>query len=106
MRDGLSVSIEGGTLIIRCPVGVLVTATVLCDLISTYDERKKGWLTVDITNPHVWSDEVARILRREEEDGTTLVTRMFDRAFFDAWEDGADGIEVETIRDEAAKRRE
>ena len=40
----------------------------------------------------MFAKEVLHALLHEGEDGSTLVTEMFDRAFLNAVEDGAEGI--------------
>ena len=46
-----------------------------------------------VTDPEVFAKEVVHALNNEREDGTTRVHQMFDRAFLEAIEQGAEGIE-------------
>jgi hypothetical protein len=62
-----------------------------------------------VTDADMFATEVALALNREEEDGTTLVHKMFDKAFGDAIDQGADGIEEvdeESFEAEASRLRE
>ena len=45
-----------------------------------------------VDNESAFSKEVLRTLKDEEEDGTTLVHRMFDNAIREAIEQGAEGV--------------
>jgi hypothetical protein len=47
-----------------------------------------------LTDVQVFYKKVFNELRHEEEDGLTLVTKMFDAVFRNAVEDGAEGIVV------------
>ena len=38
------------------------------------------------------ANDIAVELKREEEDGTTAVHKMIDKAAFDAWENGGEGF--------------
>ena len=46
-----------------------------------------------VTDAEVFAAEVVRALNDEREDGTTPVHQMFDRAFDEAINQGAEGIE-------------
>jgi len=46
-----------------------------------------------VTDAEVFAKEVCRALNDEREDGTTRVHMMFDGAFMEAIEQGAEGIE-------------
>ena len=48
---------------------------------------------IKITDPAAFAREVVRQLNREEEDGSTLVTKLLDRAIEDAVGDGCDGVD-------------
>ncbi len=52
-----------------------------------------------VTHALDFARELERALSAEEEDGTTLVHRMFDRAIEDALEYGAEGIEERASAD-------
>lgn len=46
-----------------------------------------------VTDPQAFAKEVMRSLNNEDEQGTTLIHRMFDKAMLDAIEQGAEGVE-------------
>lgn len=48
---------------------------------------------VKITDPAVFALEVVRQMNREEEDGSTMVTKLLDKAISDAVGDGCDGVD-------------
>lgn len=50
------------------------------------------FLIPKVTDPAMFAKEVYRRLNDEEEDGTTIVHRMFDDAIKEAVEQGAEGI--------------
>lgn len=96
----MKVVIEDGELVIRVPLDRLASATTLSpglDDVAYDDEGKERPIT--ITDPVAWANAVRRELVREGEDGTTLVHRMFDRAFHEALESGAEGIHIPGVTD-------
>ena len=91
--------IEGDELVIRLPMEVLITATTHCDDLATYDEEKGDYRKVEVTDPQAWMKAVVTELNSESEDGTTPVHIMFDKAFSEAAEQGAEGLRIEGIDD-------
>lgn len=97
-RAGLQVEIEGGKggvgtsqLVIRIGIETLRVSAECSDLFlddTTLSSRLR------VTEPLQFACEVARELEREEEDGTTLIHLMFDKAFERAVEQGAEGVEL------------
>lgn len=49
---------------------------------------------IDVYDPDTFANEVLRCLEAEEEDGTTVIHRMLDRAIERAVEHGAEGIRL------------
>lgn len=47
----------------------------------------------EVTDKQKFAEEICRILNEEQEDGTTLLTNLFDDAIVMAVEDGCEGIE-------------
>lgn len=81
--------VRDGVLEIRVAVSTLPVAMKgACDL-GVIDGNFR------VTDETAFAREVARALNDEDEQGTTLVHRMFDAAFVAAIENGADGIEDE-----------
>lgn len=58
-----------------------------------YDGQDDDQPVLKITNHDLFMNEVWRELNREEEDGSTLVTRMLDDAIEKAIESGCAGVD-------------
>jgi hypothetical protein len=75
----------------------IITITIgvkeLCHAVVHGLQYKYGDVT--ITQQILFTDDILRELTREEEDGTTLIHRMFDKAAAEAIENGSDYAEVE-----------
>ncbi len=85
---------ENGTISIEISAADLASAVEGGPALEKYDEA-----TGDFKAPIVWDQQrfardVFAALSEEEEDGTNRVHRMFDEAFKEALEQGADGISV------------
>ena len=78
--DVLEVGLVDGRLVISIGVNALAFAA------ANHDDG------ITICDPDLAAEEIVRELRREEEDGTTPVHRLLDKAVFDAWENGGDGF--------------
>jgi hypothetical protein len=90
---GLSVEIDNAVLKISIGVSVLCFAATL----GPYFDRivaEAGGAEIRITDENSFAAAILHELRREKEDGTTLVHRMLDEAAERAVEDGAEGIEL------------
>jgi len=85
--------------VIRLPDDILVAATQASPATEHYDESTFDFSNVTVTDVAAWRKAVCDALNREDGDGTTLVHRMFDRAFIDAIEGGAEGISVPGLTD-------
>lgn len=59
------------------------------ELLSISDYGKPTFLVDD---PVAFLNELVAVINREEEDGSTLLTRMLDDAIIQAVEDGSDGL--------------
>lgn len=87
--------IEGDEIVIRLSLDTLVTATDACPAFTEqYDEATDSYRRAEVADRAVWAREVVRELNSESEDGTTLVHLMFDKAFLQAAEQGAEGIRL------------
>lgn len=80
----LSVTVDDGRLVIAIGVETLGFAAQHSD-----DFEKWG---VTVVDHDIAVKEIARELRREEEDGTTLVHLLLDKAALNAWENGGEGF--------------
>lgn len=86
MSEGLTVRMEGEELVIRLPLDTIPLVVAACP--SLWQEEG----CPRVTDARVFADAVLMALHREEEDGTTHVHRMFDAAFVEAVERGAEGV--------------
>lgn len=77
---GLTVGLEGEQLVIRIGIDTLGFA------LTAADEPLR------VVDARLAAEEIVRELTREEEDGTTPVHKLLDKAGFDAWENGGEGF--------------
>lgn len=89
----LSVEVTDGELVIRCGINVVAFSADHMEANNPFDDDlndfKRLWA---ITDPLVFANEVRRALMDEEEDGTTPLIALLDRACLAAIEDGAEGV--------------
>lgn len=88
----LEVRVADGVLSISVGISILAFATHLNGELDAYDDDTGDFLDTTVTDEEVFAKEVASALNREDEDGTTMVHRMLDRAAMLAIENGADGV--------------
>lgn len=99
-KHPLTVGIEVGELVIRIGIDTLKMATDLCPYL--YDglaDRSIG----HVINPGAWAKAIVNALEVEEEDGTTPVQEMLDRAIREAVDNGDEGFEFYDANEEAKK---
>ena len=93
MTRGLEVKLSDGKLIIEIDVPTLCFAAThgpyFDDIVAAADGAE-----IRITNEQEFAKAILSELRQEEEDGTTLVHIMLDKAAEQAVENGAEGIEL------------
>lgn len=75
-------AIEGDQVVIRVPIAALPVAM----------SGSPIWHDCHVTDAAVFAVEFVRALNEEEEDGTTLLHRAFDKAMSNAVESGCDGV--------------
>lgn len=86
----LSCEVENGAIVIRIGAKCLAHATNINP--ALWDaENDRGQFKV--TDPVAFAKEVHRELVREEEDGSTPLTRTLDKAIYEAINQGAEGVE-------------
>jgi hypothetical protein len=94
MSKGLQVVLGQGRLVISIPVKDLTFAAENREGNFEYDESVNDYKPAGrVTNKAEFASEVRYELCREEEDGSTRLTRMFDAAFEAAIENGCFGWE-------------
>lgn len=84
--------IENGKLIISVGLDVLEFAAKNLPGFEDYE--------IYITNIETLAQEVIYALNEENEDGSTPISRLLDGAIVSAIENGAEGIELESKREE------
>lgn len=82
--EGLTIRVENGDLVIRIDAKTLAFAAIH---LPQHDGQP---LEVDDEDKLV--RDVIGQLGKEDDDGSTVVTTMLDRAIIDAWEDGSDAF--------------
>lgn len=85
--------IEGDAVVIRFPLDAMQTAMDGAWSLRAFDTRYK------ITDINEFAKEFRNALNREDEQGTTEIHKMADRAFIDCIESGAFGIEEHEQQD-------
>ena len=94
MNKTLEVHIIDGQLVVRIGVETLAWASDHSDFSTPYDDKVGDfvpkWKVIDQLE---FAKDVARELRREEEDGSSLLTNVLDKAIEAAIGQGSLGIE-------------
>jgi len=80
-------SIEGDDIVIRIAIDTLPIAFAGGVDLGSIPAGYK------ITDPKIFAVEVVRALEDGDEEGTTDIHRLFDKAMWDAVENGAEGCE-------------
>lgn len=97
-ESSLAVEVKDGVLMIRLGVETLKWAAEHMKANNPYDEEmgsfRRLWKITDATK---FADDVRHALTEEEEDSSTVLTELFDKAALAAIEDGS--IAVEDVSD-------
>lgn len=98
----LKVAVVDGELVIRVTVSLLAHAVKHDPELQIYDDDLGEFFGPEVTDEVKWATEICRALCSEDEDGTTLVHQMLDKAAIEAFEMGAEGIDTaDDLRDRA-----
>ena len=90
MMDGLMCRIDNDNVVITISKEALKCAAEYHpEMEDDYGNR-----ILKITDMNVFAEEICRQLQDEEEDGTTLIHKMFDEAISVAVDDGCEGCEI------------
>lgn len=92
MRPDADAKIIDGEIVIRLSLDTMAFAAERFPSLEEYDEKTDRILAPVVTDREAFAKELVRLLNAESEDGSTLVTNMFDAGFLAAAEDGARGI--------------
>jgi len=79
--------ISRGAVVIRLPIKHLDAVLDGAWAAGNYQPRYR------LTDPSAFAEEFVRALNHEQEDGTTPVHVMLDKALYAAIEEGAEGVE-------------
>jgi len=89
----VNVELLEGRLVISIGIDTLATAVRWMPSIDdAFDEVEGKYIETEITDADKLAEAIAEQIDDEEEDGTTLVHRMIDKAALRAIENGAEGI--------------
>ncbi len=100
----LTVSVDDVGLVIRIDAATLATAVKYMPNAEIFDERLQDFFQPQVTDETAFLKEVALALEHEEEDGTTLVHRMIDKAALHIMHVGGEGVlSAQEVRDRAIK---
>lgn len=97
MTAPLEIGIVEGRLVISVGIATLAQAIEWSPDLFLHDAKTGEFIGPRITDTAVFAKEIALILQREEEDGTTLVHRLLDKAASEAIDQGAEGVSVPAI---------
>lgn len=87
----MTCEIDNGEIVVRIQIENLPTIWDLCPL--RIDETGEERINRNpVTNADAFAEEVRNALVSEDEDGSTLLTDAVDRAMYNAFENGAEGI--------------
>ena len=98
-RDGsnysepLKVTIEDSALVIRIGIQTLAHAVTYSDWANRWSDEANDYIReFAIEDAHQFAKDVANMMQREEEDGSSLLTNFIDKASEEAVNDGSLGL--------------
>lgn len=83
---------EGDWIVIAIHKSTLKNATELNQGLEYYSDEEDDYLPPKVVNLDQLVDDLIGELNREEEDGSTLITKALDDAIVNACENGSDAI--------------
>lgn len=89
MKDLQTVEIKDGKLVITIGIEALVFGVTH----GAYFDNLPEGEAPEVTDAALFAQAICDALTEEEEDGSTLVHRMLDKAAENAIEDGCDGVD-------------
>lgn len=90
----ISVELTATDIVIRMPIKDLKTAA---EFSRYFDYSKDNGVVLEVDDPEAFAESVIEGLTVEEEDGQTLLTLAFDKAFEYVAEQGLDGLSQEEL---------
>jgi hypothetical protein len=99
--DPLAVSVVDGRLVISIGIETLAFAADRSEHFYEWDDLRNDFVQEwKVIEPKEFAQDVARALQDEGEDGSTDFTRLLDKCFLQAIEDGSLGV---ANRDDSAE---
>ncbi len=96
--ESLTVGVSQKAIVIRLPLSILPLVLQGAPFNDRGDGAREPRFRV--TDPMAFAEAVCDVLKREEEDGTTPVHLLLDRAMEDALEDGREGVQEVLLPEE------
>lgn len=90
----LEVKVDRGVLTISIGLDLLKHALEYAPQLEFHNDESESFEHPKITSIDDFAEEMVSVLSDEDEDGTTPVHRLLDKAALDALEQGAEGIEL------------
>jgi hypothetical protein len=89
----LEVEIKNYELVIHIGLESLAYAADQSDLFNPYDPEKNNFVRqFQVSDAEEWAKDINRELTREEEDGSSMLTNLFDKAFEKALDQASLGV--------------
>lgn len=90
--EPLAVSVIDGRLVVSIGVATLANALEWSPDLEAYDKATDSYERPTVTDPEQLAKDIASALCQEEEDGTTPVHRLLDKAAATALEWGCEAV--------------
>jgi hypothetical protein len=92
-QQPLDIRVENDELVIRIGVDTLAFAAQHSDLFNPFDPAQNDFVQqFKVINLSEFAKDVRRELRREEEDGSTLLTDLLDKVFSRVVDQGSEAL--------------
>ena len=90
----LAINVEDGKLVISIGISTLTFAFETSEQNNPFNDTLNDFeTTYRVSNELQFANEVRRALCDEQEDGSTILTDLLDRACWNAIDDGCEGVE-------------
>lgn len=90
----LAINVEDGKLVISIGISTLTFAFETSEQNNPFNDTLNDFeTTYRVTNELQFANEVRRALCDEQEDGSTILTDLLDKAYWNAIDDGCEGVE-------------
>ena len=86
--------LEGDWIVIAIHKSTIKNATELNQGLEYYSDEQEDYVPPKVVDLDQFIDDLVDELNREEEDGSTLITKALDDAVVNACENGSDAIQL------------